>query len=212
MYKKIVLFMILTYVFIGVIACGKAVEEKPQPPNIQEEITAVDVEAKKQENTEEETTRTEEVRNEEYVQYEDRSVVFTYPASWSLEILQGEDGRNVIFSETKEAKIPILIYETGEAWRFDLENTKEYYDEIFNDIYPELEIIELSNITIDGFATHKLVFTYNAEGQEFTQTQYSLAGEGLFHEFRYTYLTEMKESYEEKIEKIVETIDFIAAE
>lgn len=57
-----------------------------------------------------------------------------------------------------------------------------------------------------------MVFTYNAEGQEFTQTQYSLAGEGLFHEFRYTYLTEMKESYEEKIEKIVETIDFIAAE
>lgn len=213
MYKKIVLFMILTYIFIGIIACGKVVEEQPQ--STQEETAVTEVETKEQENNEEETVetiRTDETGKEEYVQYEGTFVIFTYPASWSLEILQGEDGGNAIFSETKEAEMPILIYETGEAWRFKLDNTKEYYYEMYNYDYPELEIIELSNITIDGFDAHKLVFTYNDKGQEFTCVQYSLAEGVRFHEFRYIYLTEMKENYHGVIEKMIETIDFVAAE
>lgn len=205
--------MILTYIFIGVIACGKVVEEQSQ--STQEETAAIEVETKEQENNSEETVetiRTDETGKEEYVQYEGSSVLFSYPASWSLEILQGEDGGNVIFSETKEAEMPILIYETGEAWRFKVDTTKEYYYEMYNYDYPGLEIIELSNITIDGFDAHKLVFTYNDKGQEFTRIQYSLVEGGRFHEFRYTYLTEMKENYHGEIEKMVGTIDFVAAE
>ena len=66
MYKKIVLFMILTYIFIGIIACGKVVEDQPQ--STQEETAVIEVETKEQENNEEETVetiRTDETGKEE---------------------------------------------------------------------------------------------------------------------------------------------------
>ncbi|MBQ9990611.1 MAG: hypothetical protein IJP31_06690 [Lachnospiraceae bacterium] len=216
MQKKIVLFTILLLVFMGITGCGKTQEE--QVLQNTREGTIESMEEEKQESSNEEAieiTEEEENADPEYVQFEGSFVTFTYPGAWSVEEMQGEDGGITIFSDTEEKQTPVLIYETGEAWRFPADNTKEDYHQLLIDYYPDyqdIEIIEFETMAIDNFYTHKLVFTYIEEGQEFTQIQYSLAEGVRFHELRFTYPTKKQKDYQEKIEMLVDTIDFLIAE
>lgn len=106
----------------------------------------------------------------EMLSYHNPSFELEYPDTWEIKEESGEDGNTVRFYDKKGEAV--FWFEQGEAWRVDLNMTKENYKEILKESWQEVEIEELSEVKIDGYDAKKLIFTCTVNGEKRTITKY----------------------------------------
>lgn len=106
----------------------------------------------------------------EMLSYHNPSFELEYPDTWEIKEESGEDGNTVRFYDEKGEAV--FWFEQGEAWRVDLNTTKENYKEILTESWQEVEIEELSEVKVDGYDARKLIFTCTVNGEKRTITKY----------------------------------------
>lgn len=124
------------------------------------------------------------------VNYQSKSIELEYPAAWKIKKKVGEDGNVVRFYD--EGGENIFWLEQGEAWRADLNTSEEEYKKQLSESYQEVEIIELSEMKVDGHDAQKLIFSCTINGEKRTISRYIVIAGYAFFEFSYMDTLDMK--------------------
>lgn len=176
---------------------------------LEEEITEISYIENSDEVTSSESTREEDTsRKLDMQQYSNASIYFEYPVEWVLTEQQGEDGACVSISNPNKEDGADFTLVQGEAWRVNLDYTKEDYVQLLCERYEALEMKDLSTISIDGQDAKKLQFTFKENEQEYTATKYMVVVDLISFEMTYIYPSEQIKEYEMQGENILTTMQF----
>lgn len=147
--------------------------------------------------------------------YADAFVSFEYPKGWSYTQEQGEDGRYISFLDASDN--PVFWLEQGEAWRVNLEDTKEEYQKQLEEEYQtgritgfrDMNVIEVTKEKLGGFDANRILYEYytgeGKEAQRHLLVRYITVVDYAF--FRLTF-----EASNEEIVTIRDSVDFTAKE
>jgi hypothetical protein len=133
--------------------------------------------------------------------YSNASITLEYFDDWSIQEESGEDGGRISFFDSNDNKI--FWFEQYEAWRANLDATEEEYEQMLENEYENVEILEMSKTTISDYDANKIVFTYSIDEHEYV-TVIKYVG----FEFNYVYDKDSKYIYEDAINKILDSISF----
>lgn len=125
-----------------------------------------------EERTDKETSDEELADNSsvEMISYHNTNFALEYPDTWEVKEGSAEDGSIVRFYDKKGEAV--FWIEQGEAWRVDLNMTKEDYKKILSGLWQEVKIEELSEVKVDGYDAQKLIFTCTVNGEKRRITKY----------------------------------------
>ena len=209
--KKIIL-LLLTSILLS--ACGSEDEKQVQGETLETIIISEVAQINKIENLENNVEENESIystyqeeKNDNIVQmYSNASISFEYPVEWELVEQQGEDGCRVRITNPNEQECAEFELVQGEAWRVNLEYTKEDYAQFLSEKYTALEINDLQEMTIDGYNAKKLQFSYKENEQKYIGTKYMIVADLVSFDMTYVYPLEKGKEYEKQGEKMIESI------
>ncbi len=214
--KANVLILLLS-ISVLLTACGKE-EQKAMPSENMDTVIILEETSVKEselpENSVEKSeyilhTTEEEVGEDQTVQqYTDAGIYYEYPLEWVRTEERGEDGCRVRILNPDEEDGAVFELVQGEAWRVNLDYTKEDYVQFLSEKYAGLEIIDLAAISIDGYDAKKLQFIYEENEQKCVGTKYMVIVDLVSFEMTYVYPFEKAKEYEKQGEEVIESIRF----
>ena len=142
--------------------------------------------------------------------FSDEGVCFWYPSNWQIEERRGEDGGTVFFSDPKLQTAPIFWMIRCEASLVDVNQNISQYRSRLESVYPDVENLKLTQMTIGGQNASKVFFTYTdgETGQRMAMTEYKTTANAVGYQFYCSRPIQQEQTYGEAVRELIASVQF----